>query len=211
MRSWLPSRAELARERSRRYAVALRAYLEWLAKPEWPPWPAESDSEHHAWVRAHWTILASDRFDVLEMVADELAEAERRVLAQDLLDCGEDREALRQRLADDGHEVWDADYEGVWWQWITAHWRPSEVEALERELRRARTSLPWVGDHRARRREHERAEVARLRGLLHFDIGEQEMAPYLAQRICGIRGRYRLTGMTWEQQHGITEADIDAP
>src|SRR5665647_957740 len=31
-------------------------------------------------------------------------------------------------------------------------------------------------------------------------------------RVCGIRGRYRLTtGSQWEAKHGITAADINAP
>jgi hypothetical protein len=211
MRSWLPSRAELARERERRYATALRACLAQLDCPEWPPWPPQEDASYHAWVRAHWTIQASDRFDSVEMVADELARARLRVLAQDLLDCGEDREAIRERIAAEGHEVWDEDYDGDWWAWIEAHWVPGAVEALRRDRDRARTTLAWVGDHRERLREQERAEVARLEELLRFDLSEEEMRPYLERRVCGIRGRYCLMCTTWEMQHGITEADIDAP
>jgi hypothetical protein len=211
MTSWLPSRAELARERERRYAAALRACLEALGRADWPPWPPEADVDHHAWVRAHWTIEASDRFDTIGIVNGDLEWARLRVLAQDLLDLGEDRDAIRARIATDSHRVWDEIFAGDWWAWIEANWPQSRLEALRRELDGARTSLAWLGDNREQLRQGERAEVVRLEGLVPFDLSEQEMKPYLERRVCGIRGRYRLMYTVWERRHGITEANIDAP
>jgi hypothetical protein len=60
-------------------------------------------------------------------------------------------------------------------------------------------------------RSRERAQLEELEGLLRFDLSEEEMAPLLADRITGIRGRYRITGTWQEMQEGITAADIDAP
>ena len=48
-------------------------------------------------------------------------------------------------------------------------------------------------------------------GLLRYDLSEEEVAPLLADRVTGIRGRYRVTGTWWETGRGITAADIDAP
>lgn len=211
MRSWLPSRAELARERERRYAAALRAYLEALGHVDWPPWPPEQDAIYHAWVRAHWTIEASDRFDSVEIIDGDIERARLGVLVQDLLDLDEDRDAIRARIATDGHQVWDEAFDGDWREWIDEHWLPRRSEALWRDLDGAKRSLAWVGDHRDRLRELDCAEVARLEGLLRFDLSEPEMKPYLKRRVCGIRGRYCLMYTDWEKRHGITEADIDAP
>lgn len=211
MRNWLPSRAELARERERRYAAALRAYLEALDLPEWPPWPAEADADYHAWVRAHWTIAASDRFDVLRMMTGDLELARLHVLGQDLLDLDDDVEAIRSRIAADGHDVWEEGHVLDWLAWVAAHWRSDLAEALERALRGATISIGWVGDHRERMRQQQREHVARKSGLLRLDLSEQEMAPYLERRVCGIRGRYRLLHSALEKELGITTADIDAP
>ena len=46
---------------------------------------------------------------------------------------------------------------------------------------------------------------------MRYDLSSEEMAPYLKDRVCGIRGRYRVTGMTLEMRRGITHADVDAP
>ena len=122
-----------------------------------------------------------------------------------------DPKALRECLAQAGHEVCEADCDGDWWGWLAAHWSPSQVEDLRAELGRAETTLAWAGDHRELLRERDRADLARLEGLMRFDLSEQEMAPYLERRVCGIRGRYRLLGSQREAQCGLTQADIDAP
>ena len=211
MRNWLPSRAELARERERRHAANLRGRLEALDHPDWPPWPPEADVDHHAWVRAHWTIEASDRFDVLRMMTGDLELARLHVLGQDLLDLDDDVEAIRSRIGADGHDVWEEDGVHDWRAWVAAHWRSDLAEALEHDLRFAATSLGWVGDHRERMRQQQREHVACKAGLLRLDLSEREMAPYLERRVCGIRGRYRLLGSVLEKRLGITARDINAP
>ena len=35
-------------------------------------------------------------------------------------------------------------------------------------------------------------------GTVHFSLSEQEKAPYLERRVCGIGDRYRLLGSQWE-------------
>lgn len=40
---------------------------------------------------------------------------------------------------------------------------------------------------------------------------EELLAELHKGRVCGIRGRYRVIKSMWEHEHGITEADIDAP
>ena len=211
MLSWLPSRAEIARERQRRYAASLRILLEELDDPDWPAWPAEADASHHAWVRAHWTIAASDLFDSIRMIKGDLVQAQLAVLAQDLVDLGQEREAIRARIAADRQPVWGEDFDGDWLAWVREHWLVRDVEILERELHGAKTSLTWKGDHREQSRQHARAKVARYEALVRFDLSAQEMAPYLERRVCGIRGRYRLLGTVLEKRLGVTEADIDAP
>jgi hypothetical protein len=211
MRNWLPSRAELARERKRRHAAALRAHLEALDHPDWPPWPPEADVDHHAWVRAHWTIEASDLYDVLRMMTRELESALLRVLGQDLLDLGDDVEAIRLRIAADGHDVWEEGALVGWRGWIADNWSADLAEGLERALGSATTSLGWVGDHRERMRQHERERVAQKKSIMRFDLSAEEMKPYLERRVCGIRGRYRLLQSVMEKKLGITVADIDAP
>ena len=211
MRSWLPSRAELARERKRRYAAALRAHLEVLDHADWPPWPSEADAAHHAWVRAHWTIEASDLYDVLRMVTGDLELARLRVLGQDLLDLGDDVEAIRSRIAADGHDVWGEGGVDDWRAWVAVHWRSDLAEELERALSGATVSLGWVGDHRERMRRQQRERVAQEKSVMRFDLSAEEMKPYLERRVCGIRGRYRLLQSVMEKKLGITAADIDAP
>ena len=216
MRSWLPSRAELARERKRRYAAALRALLEVLDHPDWPPWPPEADGDHHAWVRAHWTIAASDLYDVLRMVSGDLELARLHVLGQDLLDLGDDVEAIRSRIAADGHDVWEEGGVHDWRAWVATHWRSELAEALERDLRVAATALGWVGDHRERLRQRQREHVAREAGLLRFDLSEQEMAPYLERRVCGIRGATGCCTASWKSSSASprptsTPLDLNTP
>ena len=150
-------------------------------------------------------------FDAFLGVIDHLQRPQLSVLAQDLADLGEDISAIAACLEADGRDVWEEDFTGNWHAWIEEHWPRGEAEQLERELAGAERSLSWVGEHRARLRERDRAELARLAGLARFDLSEEEVAPLLKDRVCGIRGRYRLTGMTWEQRHGITQADVDAP
>jgi hypothetical protein len=211
MRSWLPSRAELARERKRRHAAALRAHLEALDHPDWPPWPPEADVDHHAWVRAHWTIEASDLYDALRMMTRELESARLRVLGQDLLDLGDDVEAIRSRIAADGHDVWEEGGVHDWRAWIAEHWRADPAERLERALSGATISLGWVGDHRERMRQQQRERVAQKKSVMRFNLSAEEMKPYLERRACGIRGRYRLLGSVLEKRLGVTARDIDAP
>jgi hypothetical protein len=207
----LPLLEAIEEERERRYAAALREYLAEIANPEWPPWPRAEDARYHAWVRANWSPLASDRFDVMFMVFSALETARLRVLAEDLADLGDDLPALAARLAADGHAVWEEDFAGSWQAWTRGNWPPAVAAALERELAGARRSLSWTGDHRARELQRKREELAKLEGLARCDLSEEEMAPYLKDRVCGIRGRYRLTGMTFEQRRGNSQADIDAP
>ena len=187
------------------------SYLAETAAPQWPPWPRAEDGRYHAWVREHWSELASDRFDVMLKVLARLDEARLRVLAEDLADLGDDVPAIAERLAADGYAVWEKGYAGSWQAWIREHWSPTEAAELERELDGARRSLSWTGDHRARGVQRKRDELAKLEGLARCDLSPEEMAPFLKDRVTGIRGRYRLTGMDWERQRGITEADIDAP
>jgi hypothetical protein len=207
----LPLLEAIGEERERRHAAALREYLTEIAHPEWLPWPRAEDARYHAWVREHWSPLASDRFDVLFKVLALLDAAQLRVLAEDLADLGDDLPAIAARLAADGHAVWGEDFAGNWQAWTREHWPRGAAAALEREIAAARRSLSWVGDHRARAVQCKRDELSQLEGLARFDLSEEEMKPYLKDRVCGIRGRYRLTGMTWEERHGITQADIDAP
>ena len=207
----LPILEAIEQERERRHAAALRDYLTEIEQPDWPPWPRAEDARYHAWVRANWSVLASDRFDVMLRVFSALDAARLRVLAEDLVDLGDDLPALAARLAADGREVWEEDYDGNWQAWIAENWPPTEAVALERELDAARRSLSWTGDHRARGVQRKRDELAKLEGLARCDLSEEEMEPYLKERVCGIRGRYRVTGMTFEQRRGITQADVDAP
>lgn len=207
----LPLLEAIEREQERRHAAALRDYLTEIEQPDWPPWPRTEDARYHAWVREHWSLLASDRFDVMLRVFDALEAAQLRVLAEDLVDLGDDAPALAVRLAADGYAVWEEGFAGNWQAWIAEHWASAEAAALEREIAAARRSLSWVGDHRARELQRKRDELSKFEGLVRFDLSEEEMEPFLKDRVCGIRGRYRLTGMTWEERHGITQADVDAP
>jgi hypothetical protein len=207
----LPLLEAIEEERERRYAAALREYLTEVENPEWPPWPRAEDARYHAWVRANWSELASDRFDVMFKVLDRRDKARLPVLAEDLIDLGDDLSAIAARLAADGRGVWEEGYAGSWLAWISEHWLPTEAAALERELDAVRRSLSWTGDHRARAVQGKRDELSRLEGLARCDLSLEEMEPFLKGRVCGIRGRYRVTGMTWEQRRGITQVDVDAP
>jgi hypothetical protein len=207
----LPLLEAIEEERERRYAAALREYLTEIARPEWPPWPRAEDARYNAWVRANWSPLASDRFDVRFDVLSALEKARLPVLAEDLIDLDDDVPAIAARLAADGRVVWEEGFAGNWLAWISEHWPPAEAAALEREMDAVRRSLSWTGDHRARAVQGKRDELARLECLARCDLSPEEMEPYLESRVCGIRGRYRVTGMTWEQRRGITQADIDAP
>jgi hypothetical protein len=176
------------------------------------PWGiGTEDARYHVWVREHWSPLASDRFDVMFDVLSALEKARLPVLAEDLIDLGDDVPAIAARLAADGYAVWEEGFAGSWQAWVSEHWRPAAATALERELDGVRRSLSWTGDHRARAVERKREKLAKLEGLVRYDLSPEEMAPYLAERVCGIRGRHRVTGMDWEKQRGITQADVDAP
>jgi hypothetical protein len=207
----LPGAEAIKRERERRHAATLRAFFEELACPIWPPWLAERDHDYHGWVRANWTIAASDRHDVLSMMSHDLKWARMRVLGQDLVDLGDDLEAIRSRVATDGHDVWELGSACDWRAWMAQHWTADLAKALERELHGATISLGWVAGHRERLRQQERERVASVEAAMRLDLDDEELRPYLERRVCGIRGRYRLMYTVWEVQHGITEADIDAP
>ena len=207
----LPGARAIRRERERRHAARLRVFFEEIACPVWPAWPADRDGHHHRWVREHWTTEACDRYDAFAMAVHDLGYARLVVLAQDLTDLGDDAAAIRVRIAADGHPVWDDDDPQDWRAWIADNWLADRAETLARELRGAKTSLGWKGDHRERAREHDLAEVERRDALARFDLSEEEMKPFLERRVCGIRGRYRLLGSVLEKRLGITEADIDAP
>ena len=207
----LPILEAIEEERERRYAAALRDYITEVENPEWSPWPRSEDGRYHAWVREHWSELASDRIDVMFDVLSALEKARLQVLAEDLAELGDDLPAIAQRLAADGHAVWEEDFEGNWQAWTAEHWSPAEAAELAAEAAAVRRSLSWVGDHRARAVQRKRDELARLEGLARCDLSAEEMAPFLEGRVCGIRGRYRVTGMTWEVRRGITQADVDAP
>ncbi len=208
----LPIREALRRERERRYGAALRAYLAELGEEQWPPWPPSADAGHCAWVREHWSLLASDRFDALLEVLGRHGDAELRVLAQELADCEDDAPAVAACLARFSRPVWEeGEAPASWRRWIEEHWREGEADELLRELGNAERTRSWSGDHRERLRERERAELDELTGLLRFDLTEEEMAPLLADRVTGVRGRYRVTGHWQEVKAGITAADIDAP
>lgn len=207
----LPNAKAIRRERERRYASRLRVFFEELACPVWPAWPAEQDGDHHRWVREHWTTEACDRYDAFAMALRDLGYARLVVLAQDVLDMGDDVAAIRARIATEGHPVWEDDDGEDWRTWITDNWPADKAEDLARKLRGAETSLGWKGDHRERLRERDRAEVERCEALARFDLDEEQMKSFLERRVCGIRGRYRLLGSVLEKRLGITEADIDAP
>jgi hypothetical protein len=100
-------------------------------------------------VRANWSELASDRFDVMFEVLSALDKARLRVLVEDLADLGDDLPAIAARLAADGRAVWEEGFAGNWQAWIAEHWPPAEAAALEGELAGIRRSLSWTGDHRA--------------------------------------------------------------
>ena len=207
----LPLLEAIEEERERRYAAALREYLAEVANSEWPPWPRAEDARYHAWVRANWSELASDRFDVMFDVFSALDKARLPVLAEDVIDLGDDQPAIAARLAADGRAVWEECFAGNWLAWISEHWPRERAAELEREMDAVRRSLSWTDDYRARAVQRKRDELARLEGLARCDLSLEEMEPFLKDRVCGIRGRYRLTGMTFEQRRGITQADIDAP
>lgn len=206
----LALREALRRERGRRYGAALRAYLADLGEEQWPVWPAAADAGHCAWVRAHWSVLASDRFDAFLEACGRHGEVELRVLAQELADCHGEAAAVAACLAEFGRPVWEQ-VPANWRAWIEEHWPAPTARALLRELESAERTRHWVGEHRANLRRRERAELEELAGLLRYDLSPEEMAPYLKDRVTGIRGRYRLSGMWAEVKAGITAADIDAP
>ena len=207
----LPGAEAIERERERRQAASLRVFFAELACPDWPPWPAERDRDYHCWVRAHWSIAASDLHDVLRMISRDLKRARMPVLGQDLVDLGDDLEAIRLRVAADGHDVWEPGSVCDWRAWIAQRWTADLAKALERELHGATISLGRVAGHRERLRQQQRERVASMEAAMRFDLDDEEMRPYLERRVCGIRGRYRLMYTVWEHKHGITEANIDAP
>ena len=208
----LPIAEALRRERARRRAAALRRAIAGIGEEQWPPWPAAADGEYHAWVREHWSVLASDRFDALREVLGRQREVELAVLAQELADAGPDAGAARSCLAEFERPVWaEGEAPADWRRWLEVHWQPEAARELLRELEAAERTLAWIPTYREEKRARERAELAELEDLLRFDLSQEELAPLLEGRVTGIRGRYRLTGTWNEQQAGVTAADIDAP
>jgi hypothetical protein len=212
MTNWLPSRAELARERQRRDAAELRACLEVLARPDWPPWPPQADRDYHRWVREHWTAIASDEFDLQLLRAQELHRVERHELCFALLDARDDPEAVRERLAQRGLPVWPLDHGGEWWHWYT-RWPPLPLHVLSREERdflsdmsaTVRAMLTWRLD------AYEKSRTGpRQRFEQRWRLPQEDLLADLRDRcFTGIRGRYRVT--EWDADQGLIGADIDAP
>jgi hypothetical protein len=161
-------------------------------------------------VRGHWSVAASDRFDAVLVALSHYDDLALRVLAAELADAGTDSAAAAACLERFHRPVWEGEVES-WRSWIWEHWPPDEARELRRELEAAERTLTWRPDAREEMRSRDRAQLEELEGLLRFDLSEEEMAPLLADRITGIRGRYRITGTWQETQEGITAADIDAP
>jgi len=211
--SWLPSKEEIEREHERRYAVLLRGHLEELGRAEWPPWPEEEDPCYHAWVRAHWSDQAADEFDLHLDRSLALLKVERHELCFNLVDERDDAEAVRSRLLELQMPVWPEGFGGEWWEWY-GRWPPVPLEHLTREQREFVQEL-WSAV-RALSYRPDAYEAERTSDRRWFDRKwqrplEELLAELREQRVEGIRGRYRLTGMDWEKQQGITAADIDAP
>ena len=211
--SWLPSRQEIERERERRYAALLRGYVAEEDRPEWPPWPEEEDAGYHAWVRAHWSVAASDEFDLHLERSLALLKVETHELCFTLVDQREDAEAVRSQLLELGMPVWPEGYGGTWWEWY-GRWPPLPLDSLTREqsefvqkMWAAVRALTYRPDAYEAQRTIERRGFERK-----WERPQEELLAELREeRVEGIRGRYRLTGMYWEEQQGLTAADIDAP
>lgn len=210
MPSWLPDLRAVEAEQRRREGRCLRAYLEELACPDWPAWPAEHDGSYHAWVRAHWSIEACDRFDVIRSTSGELWRAVLRLLGHRIVYLGLDEQQARQELASCGWPVWTdepADWEG----WIAEHWDRDWADIFLGHLEGARRSLCWREDARQQLLEMAEREVEQHCRRARGELDADEMASVLERRVVGIRGRYCVLGSVWELRRGITEADIDAP
>ena len=191
-----------------------RQYVEHLQRPEWPAWPADKDRDYHRWVRAHWTVEASDEFDLHLERELALLPVECRELCFRLLDERDDVGAVREALRERDYPAPPAEYAGDWWQWYST-WPPVPLTSLSRDqadflgdmFHCVKARATWrpdaYEDHRTsdRRRFNEKWERP------HDDL----LADLRERRVCGIRGRYRLTGIWGEAESGITGADIDAP
>lgn len=210
--SLLPTKAAIEAERERRYAVALRIHIERIADPRWPAWPEEADAEYHRWVRAHWSIAASDEFDLHLDEFSGLFPVELHELCFQLLDCRQDADHVRELLRSGGFPLWPEDWSGPWWEYYkTLPPASSKARAREEEFRRAMwrvaRTLTWRPECVEQERRSERERYER-----HWSRPHEELLAELREnRICGIRGRYRLQGTEWERKRGITRADIDAP
>jgi hypothetical protein len=211
--SWLPSREQIERERERRMGRLLAAFLEEHGEPAWPAWPPEEDADYHRWVREHWTPEASDEFDLFLEREDALWKVERHELCFDLVDERDDAEAVRRRLLDLEMPVWPESYAGEWWQWY-GRWPPLPLDSLTRQQSAFVQEL-WAAvralSYRPDAYEQERTSDRRRFDQSWQRPQEELLAELRERRVCGIRGRYRLSGMAWEEQQGVTEADIDAP
>lgn len=198
----------------RAWGEAMRPYVAELARPEWPVWPEDVGADVYAWVRAHWTVEASDEFDLHLEQDFGLLDVEREELCFHLIDRRDDPEAVRETLSAWEYPLWPDEYEPPWYTWYM-HWPPAALASLSPGhldflLRMHAALYVWRDDtpasyqrqSRRRRMEHE-AKWARPRGELLAELREH--------RTWGARGCYRLMGSQWEDKHGLTAADVDAP
>lgn len=211
--SWIPTREAIERELERREARCLAEFLEERGEPTWPPWPPETDADYHRWVREHWTIEASDEFDLFMQRNHALWKVERSEMCFALLDLRDKPEKVREFLVERNLPVWPERHAGEWWQWYEP-WPPLPLRSLTHE-QSAFVQEMW-GAVRALSYRPDAYEQERTSDRRWFDQKwqrpkEELLAELRKGRVCGIRGRYRLSGMPWEAQHGITAAEIDAP
>lgn len=215
MPSSLPARQSIEAERERRYAALLRRWLEELADPRWPAWPAEADVDHHRWVRAHWTVEACDEFDLRIAHDYELDLVELHELCYELVACREDADCAREQLERLGLPIWPSTWQAPWWEyyqpWPPPAWGDGRINEHARHFLRemwgAVRSLGYRPEYVEQMGQSNRLSFERRWSRAH----EELLAELRDSRICGIRGRYRLMQTVWEKKRGITEADIDAP
>jgi hypothetical protein len=164
-------------------------------------------------VRAHWSIPASDEFDLHLDEFCGLYAVELHEICFELLDCRDDVDQVRELLSTGGFPLWPEDWQGPWWEYYKTLPLPSSLRARarEEEFRREMWSvvrtLAWRPECIEQERRGERERYER-----HWSRPREELLADLRERrVCGIRGRYRLLGTEWERKRGITRADIDAP
>jgi hypothetical protein len=211
VRSSTPTQKSIDAERRRRAACALREQLEALADPDWPAWPPPADDDHHRWVRAHWSLAACDRFDALQIAIEDATYAGLRWLAGLIVSEGESPDMVRTLLERAGWAVWPAGYAGQWQRWIGLHWEEHWASIFLCDLDGARRDRRYGERYCAAMLESAGDGFDKRLRRVRGEMSEAELAGLLERRVCGIRGRYRLLHSVWEKEHGISEADIDAP